>query len=154
MVSGKKSCETQLLNTIQTLAKQLNNKSQIDTVLLDCSKAFHKVPQKRLQYKLKYYGISGSINRWISDFLVKPYSKGNTRRVFVWHGYGRFRSATGKCPWTDPITYIYINIYDLPDYITNGSSVKLFAEDSILSRKIKSEQDAINLQQDLYNLQQ
>jgi hypothetical protein len=44
MVSEKKrSCESQLILTIQDLAAGLNSKSQIDAILLDFSKAFDKV---------------------------------------------------------------------------------------------------------------
>ena len=44
-----------------------------------------------------------------------------------------------------PVLFL-IDINDPPDYITNGSGVKLFADDSVLYREIKSKQDVINLQ--------
>ena len=37
-----RSCETQLIVTLNDLAKGLNSKQQIDAVLLDFSKAFDK----------------------------------------------------------------------------------------------------------------
>jgi hypothetical protein len=40
----ERSCESQLLLTIQDLADGLNNGDQIDCILLDFSKAFDKVP--------------------------------------------------------------------------------------------------------------
>ena len=40
--SGR-SCETQLLNTIDDLAKNLDDRKQTDVILLDFSKAFNKV---------------------------------------------------------------------------------------------------------------
>jgi hypothetical protein len=40
----ERSCESQLLLTIQDLADGLNNTEQIDCILLDVSKAFDKVP--------------------------------------------------------------------------------------------------------------
>jgi hypothetical protein len=42
----KRSCESQLILTIQDLAAGLNSKSQIDAILLDFSKAFDKVPHE------------------------------------------------------------------------------------------------------------
>ena len=48
----RRSCESQLIMTVQDLAKGLNEGEQIDAVLLDFSKAFDKVPHKRLLEKL------------------------------------------------------------------------------------------------------
>ena len=49
------SCESQLLLTIHDLAKGLDDKQQIDAILLDFSKAFDKVPNVRLLKKLEFY---------------------------------------------------------------------------------------------------
>nr|XP_054765722.1 uncharacterized protein LOC129272629 [Lytechinus pictus] len=47
---------------------------------------------------------------------------------------------------------LYIN--DLPEYVTNGSSVRLFADDCALYHPIRSREDAEDLQHDLDALQQ
>ena len=47
-----KSCESQLLTTVQDLASGIDNSQQIDAILLDFSKAFDKVPNQRLLIKL------------------------------------------------------------------------------------------------------
>ena len=39
--------------------------------ILDYTKAFDKVPHKRLIHKLKYYGIIGPISSWIESFLAE-----------------------------------------------------------------------------------
>lgn len=44
----KRSCETQLILTINDLASELDRGGQTDTILLDFSKAFDKVPHQRL----------------------------------------------------------------------------------------------------------
>ena len=46
--------------------------------ILDFTKAFDKVPHKRLIHKLNYYGITGSIATWIETFLT-----GRTQQVVV-----------------------------------------------------------------------
>ena len=51
----RRSCESQLILTVQDLAKGLNDGEQIDAVLLDFSKAFDKVPHQRLLEKLCHY---------------------------------------------------------------------------------------------------
>ena len=50
-----RSCESQLILTIQDLAKGIDLGEQIDLILLDFSKAFDKVPHERLLYKAEYY---------------------------------------------------------------------------------------------------
>ena len=44
----KRSCETQLLITVQDLAQGLRYKQQIDAVILDFSKAFDKVSHRHI----------------------------------------------------------------------------------------------------------
>lgn len=58
--SGR-SCETQLINTVEHLARSINDRNQTDLLILDFSKALNKVAQKRLLLKLEYYGIRGSV---------------------------------------------------------------------------------------------
>ena len=66
----KRSCESQLINTVHDLAKGLNSKQQIDAVLFDFSKAFDKVPHHRLALKLQHYGVRGKTLEWIRSFLA------------------------------------------------------------------------------------
>ena len=66
----KRSCESQLILTIQDLASGLEDGEQIDAVLLDFSKAFDNVPHQRLLLKLQHYGIRGQLLSWIESFLT------------------------------------------------------------------------------------
>ena len=61
------SCETQLINFIQELAKSNNCNKQTDLIIMDFAKAFDKVPLCRLLYKLN--GIQKDILNWIKAFL-------------------------------------------------------------------------------------
>jgi len=61
----KQSCESQLIKTINDLAKYLNEKGQCDVLLLDFRKAFDKVPHTRLLKKLDHYGICGALLSWL-----------------------------------------------------------------------------------------
>ena len=67
------SCDTQLLSLFQDLS---SNPSQTDMIIMDFSKAFDKVPHRRLQYKLDWYGIRGTTHNWIQHFL-----QGRSQRV-------------------------------------------------------------------------
>ena len=54
-----RSCETQLIKTVNDLAKSLNEGQQVDSILLDFSKAFDVVCHRKLLLKLHHYGIRG-----------------------------------------------------------------------------------------------
>ena len=58
----RSSCETQLIETIEDIARHLSDGSQADVILLDFKKAFDKVPHSRLLNKLDFYGVRGNIN--------------------------------------------------------------------------------------------
>ena len=60
-----RSCESQLLTTVQDLASGLDNSQQIDAILLDFSKAFDKVPHQILLIKLEHFGVRGTTLQWI-----------------------------------------------------------------------------------------
>ena len=74
----RRSCESQLVLTINDFAKSLNEGQQLDTILLDFSKAFDKVDHRKLCIKLEHYGIRGKTLEWIKDFL-----KNRTQRVVI-----------------------------------------------------------------------
>ena len=63
------SCETQLLITMEDLARNLDHGKQSDIILLDFAKAFDTVPHQRLLLKLSHYGVQGTINKWIQAWL-------------------------------------------------------------------------------------
>ena len=66
----KRSCESQLITTIEGIASQLpSGKDQVDVILLDFSKAFDKVPHQRLIHKLYFYGVRGENLLWVKSFL-------------------------------------------------------------------------------------
>ena len=80
------SCETQLISTVNDLARNLNSGLQTNLLLLDFKKAFDKVPHYRLCYKLSHYGIRGTVLRWIQDFLAN-----RTQQVII-NGHSSSRS--------------------------------------------------------------
>ena len=66
---AKRSTETQLICTIHDIASAIqSNKTTIHAAILDFSKAFDKVPHRRLLTKLDYYGIRGSLLNWFESF--------------------------------------------------------------------------------------
>ena len=84
------SFESQLIETVHDWMMALDNKTQIDAILLDFVKAFDKVPHKRLLSKLTSYGITGNTHNWITSFyqivsseswLMEPC---RTSQIYIW----------------------------------------------------------------------
>ena len=65
----KRSCETQLIKTVHDLASSLNSSEQVDSIILDFSKAFDIVCNRKLLIKIDHYGIRGSTFKWIENFF-------------------------------------------------------------------------------------
>ena len=66
----KRSCETQLIQLVEDLARNINSGKQTDLILLDFSKAFDKVNHLKLLYKLQVHGVQGKTLGWIESFLL------------------------------------------------------------------------------------
>ena len=49
----------------------MDKKKQVDLIFLDFCKAFDKVPHRRLLNKLKHYGITSNLVKWIEQWLTK-----------------------------------------------------------------------------------
>ena len=141
------SCETQLISTIEDLAKGLNDKHQLDLLILDFSKAFDVVPHKRLVKKLQFYGIRDKTVNWIQNWLT-----GRTQRVAVdgeSSSESPVKSGVPQGTVLGPFMFIlYIN--DIGKSTSSG--IRLFADDCLLYRVIRGEADARELQKDLSQL--
>ena len=64
-----KSCLTNLLKFLEEVTKYVDEGNPVDVLYLDFSKAFDKVPHKRLVEKVKAHGIGSTIWRWIEAWL-------------------------------------------------------------------------------------
>ena len=142
---ANRSCESQIISLIHQLCSNNDKNIQTDLIIMDFAKAFDKVPHNRLLYKLKFFGVSDQAANWIKSFLSN-----RTQTVMLEnHSSDNIPVTSGVPQGTvlGPILFlIYIN--DLPDYL-HHSQIRLFADDSIIYRQIKSPSDCLKLQEDL-----
>ena len=126
----------------------LDNKTQIDAILLDFANTFDKVPHKRLLSKLTSYGITGNTHNWIIYFLSN-----HKQRVSVNGALSDITDVTSGVHWGSvlgPILFLlYIN--DINENVQ--SSIRLFAYDSIIYREINSNINHQICQTDLIQLE-
>ena len=142
------SCETQLAITIDQLSRNFDQNLQTDIIILDFSKAFDTVPHDKLLHKLENYGIRGPLLSWIRSFLctrlMSVVVEGETSRETT------VDSGVPQGTVLGPILFL-CHINDLPESVS--SQVRLFADDCLLYRPIRSLKDQITLQKDLLHLE-
>ena len=56
-----KSCLTNLLSFLEDVTEAIDEDKPLVVIYLDFSKAFDKVPHKRLLHKIESHGISGNV---------------------------------------------------------------------------------------------
>ena len=146
----KRSCETQLLTTVRDFSLCLNRKEQTDAVLLDFSKAFDKVDHEKLLHKLSSLGIGGPLLQWIRSFLSH-----REQSVLVDGATSSPAPVLSGVPQgtvLGPLLFLtYIN--DINKNLSEGTRIRLFADDSLLYRTIHTKEDSLTLQKDLNTLQ-
>ena len=145
---SKRSTELQLILTIHDIASSLQQNKSIHAAVLDFSKAFDKVPHQRLLMKLERYGIHGNLLSWMESFLTK-----RVQTVICKGATSPSSPVTSGVPQGSvlgPLLFLtYIN--DLPNGLT--STVKLFADDTLLYGVVVDDSDCDNLQDDLNKLE-
>ena len=123
----QRSCETQLVVTIEELAKSLDSKTQTDMLILDFSKAFDTVAHQRLLLKLEHYGIRGQLLEWIKKWLT------TRRQKVVVDGEGSAEvpvtSGVPQGTVLGPLMFL-IFVNDIGKNIS--SKLRLLADDTLL----------------------
>ena len=145
-----RSCVSQLITTLDDFANTLKNQQQTDAILLDFSKAFDKVDHSGLLSKLELYGIRGPLLEWTSSFLV-----GRKQSVIVDGQTSPPSNVLSGVPQGTVLGPLFFLVYinDISRGLSKGTTIRLFADDSLLYRPIKSLKDCEILQHDLNTLQ-
>ena len=139
-------CETQLVELLADLSRELDLGNEVDACLLDFSKAFDTVNHQKLLQKMMNIGLSQQVISWTSAFL-----KGRSQRVALEGSLSSPCEVTSGVPQgsvVGPVLFlIYIN--DLP--LSTKSNVRLFADDTIVYVNTNKQHQ---LQDDLRNLEE
>ena len=139
---------TQLVEVLDFIGSQLDNRGQVDVIYLDMSKAFDKVSHCKLLRKLRNYGFGGTLLAWLESYLHDQ-----MQRVTAFGVNSQALPVTSGVPQgsiLDPMLFLlYAN--SLPGTV-KSSHVAAFADDTKILKSIKSPTDTTLLQDDLSNL--
>ena len=145
-VKGR-STLTNLLETLESWTRILEEGFGVDVIYLDYRKAFDTVPHLKLLYKLKELGLADLLITWIEQFLL-----GRQMRVQVNGSYSTWFEVLSGVPQGSvlgPLLFL-IFVRDLPDWVKN--SIMMFADDTKVWTSIHKLEDQESLQRDLDRL--
>ena len=144
-----KSCATNLLEFLERITSEHDRGNATDIIYLDFSKAFDKVPKKRLIIALKAHGINGPLLQWIENWLTN-----RKQRVVLNGSFSEWLDVLSGVPQGSvlgPLLFlIYINSIDAA--AGDISILAKFADDTKIGQVILSQQDQVTLQTCLNNL--
>ena len=147
--SGR-SCLTQLLAHHDNIISQLEDGYNVDVVYLDFAKAFDKVDHNIVLAKAHNIGIRGKLLNWIKEFLSN-----RTQSVIVNGKLSSPRPVISGVPQGSVIgPLIFLILISDIDTDTLHSLVASFADDTRVTKGIICENDAVNLQEDLFKIYQ
>jgi len=137
----------QLTTLYNSICEALDDKYSIQFVFFDLSKAFDRVWHEGLIYKLRLFGINGSLLAWFQNYLSD-----RQQRVVLGGKLSAWKPISAGVPQGSvlgPLLFL-IFIDDLAKLIQ--SSKKLFADDTSIYRILKIEHDFRVLCHDFNNI--
>lgn len=145
----KHSCETALNMVIAEWKEELNKKHSIIAVFIDLKRAFETIDQKILLEKLEGIGIRDVELDWFRNFLTN-----RKQRTIIGSTLSEEVDVKIGLPQGSVLAPILFNIYinDI-NSVLKFSSIKLFADDALISINGNNENDIREkLQSDLNSL--
>ena len=140
-----KSCVTQLLVHIDSILEMLSKGENADVIYLDFAKAFDKVSHKILLQKLVNIGIKGKVLSWLKCFLSNRLQSVSVEGMLSF--IHLVLSGVPQGTVLGPLLFIIFidDIYQVIKYCIGRS----FADDTRLSKGVRSKEDQLKLQEDL-----
>jgi hypothetical protein len=121
--------------------------SHIDAIIIDFSKAFDLVTHDRLFTKIMASGVDSRVVAWVRQFLL-----GRTQRDRVGGQMSEEVRVTSGVPQGSVLGTRLLLAYVSDIWMNIESTIRLFADDSIIYRKILNDRDTEKLQRDLDRL--
>jgi len=135
------------ITVCQDIADCLDNRDRIDAVIIDFSKAFDLFPQGRLLTKIANSGLDSRVVVWIRGFLL-----GCMQRVRVGGHLSEEVRVTSGVPQGSVLGPLLFLAYVNNISRNIESTIRLFADDYVIYRKIINKEDIEKLQKDLDRL--
>ena len=134
---------TNLLECVNDWTIMLEDGAQIAIAYIDFQRAFDSVTHEKLKYKLKSYGITGSLLDFIEFYL---HSRSHCTRVgSKLSNSAKIRSGVIQGSCLGPILFVLF-VNDIVDKLHCHTTAKLYADDVKLYAAINIEQGYVNLQ--------
>ena len=142
-----RSCLTNLLEFLNVASDSFDQGKQLDVAYLDFSKAFDKVPHKRLEIQLKAHGIRGTLLNWIDEWL-----SGRQQRVILNGCKSEWKEVISGVPQGSVLGPLLFIIFVNSIESDIKSKVLKFADDIKVVRVIEGCHDKDIFQSDLNTL--
>ena len=142
-----RSCLTNLLEFLDIAYDSFDKGKQLDVAYLDFSKAFDRVPHKRLGLQLENHGICGRIGAWIQDWLTE-----RQQRVILNGKKSAWATVLSGVPQGSVLGPLLFLIFINTIENNIDSKVLKFADDMKVFRVIGGNHDEDTLQIDLDRL--
>ena len=144
---AEKSCATNLVGLCDSLALSLNDNIRTDVIYFDFAKAFDSVNHDLVLLKLKNkFGIDGRLLKFLTDYL-----RDRQQRVLVGGKFSALKNAQSGVPQGSilgPFLFVLF-INDIPEGISPGTQLSLYADDTKIWRPIMTGADISRLQKDI-----
>ena len=142
-----KSCITQMIPFCEDLSVTINDLSTVDVIYFDFAKAFDSVNHDVILHKLKHeFNIDGIMLKFICTYL-----EGRKQCVVIAGSKSNILPVQSGVPQGSilgPLLFVLF-INDLPDKISPGTNIALYADDTKIWRTIKNDEDHMILQKDI-----
>ena len=143
----RKSCTTQMLTFVDSLSLSINDNIRTDVIYFDFAKAFDSVNHDIILKKLKHqFDIDGTLLKFIKNYL-----KDRKQCVVIGGAQSESKNVRSGVPQGSiigPLLFVLF-INDMQDYVSEGTHIALYADDTKIWRRINNWSDHEIIQNDI-----